>query len=92
MHQTTSSFTRWHLTSEEQIQGSQLGSLQIAVIQNQICDIAEERIALKFDPSDPPAFIQRDAELQGQIGILKYLLALNEDMRVQPDVIIDSQE
>lgn len=91
MHQTNSSFTRWNLTAEEQIQGSQLGSLQVAVIQNQICDLAEERISLKFDPSNPSVFMQRDAELQGQIGILKYLLALNEDARVQPDVIVDSQ-
>lgn len=92
MHQISSSFTRWKLTPEEQLSGSQLSSLQVAVIQNQICDLAEERISLQFDQANPSAFMQRDAELQGQIGILKYLLALNEDVRVQPDVMIDSQE
>ena len=48
------------------------------VIQNYICDAAEERLALKFDPAKPMEFAQREAEIQGQIGILKLLCELSQ--------------
>ena len=77
-HPIQSSFTRFHLTDEEQVQANSLTSLNICNIQNLICSAAEEKLALKFDPSNPLAFAQREAELQGQIGILRYLLELSQ--------------
>lgn len=72
-----SSFTRYQLTPEEQQSGQILTTQNYYVIQNLICEAAEEKIALTYDPSNPHAFVAREAELQGQIGILKYLLDMS---------------
>lgn len=71
-----STFTRYKLTKEEQQSGQQLTSSNIHVMQNLMCDAAEERLSIKFDPANPLSFAQREAELQGQIGILKMLIEL----------------
>lgn len=71
-----SSFLSYELTPSEIKEGSKFHLQQRAVIQNMIADIAEEKVTLKFDPTNPQQFIQREAELAGQIGILKYLLDL----------------
>lgn len=72
-----STFTRYHLTSEEQISGQTLTTSNLQLLQNYICDAAEEKLALKFDPTNPLVFAQREAELQGQLGILKMLVELS---------------
>lgn len=71
--------TRFNLTEEERISGSILTIQQQQVIQNQIAQVAEERLALSFDPLNPVKFAQQDAELKGQIGALKYLLAVSDE-------------
>lgn len=71
-----STFTRYHLTSEEQISGQTLTTPNLQLLQNYICDAAEEKLSLKFDTLNPMQFAQREAELQGQIGILKMLVEL----------------
>jgi len=71
-----STFTRYKLTPEEQTNGQTLTTNNLYVLQNFICDAAEEKLALKFDPEHPMLFAQREAELQGQIGILKLLVEL----------------
>ena len=71
-----STFISYDLTPAQVAAGSTFTLDQKAVIQNLISDIAEEKITLTFDPSNPNVFIQRDAELMGQLGILKYLLSL----------------
>ena len=72
----SSAFLTYSLTPAEVSAGSTFSLDQKAVIQNLIGGIAEEKIALTFDPTNPQIFIQREAELAGQIGILKYLLSL----------------
>jgi len=72
-------FTRYALTEQEHIEGCLLNANQKAVIQNLTADIAEEKLLLKFDPSNVAAYQQREAELQGQIGILKFLLAASDE-------------
>jgi hypothetical protein len=67
-------FQKWDINEEERIQGSILTTLQRQCIQNQITAFAEERIALPFIDENK----QRDAELQGSINSLKYLLILSE--------------
>mgnify|MGYP003653026580 CR=1 FL=1 len=74
--QLPSTFTRYKLTPEEQANGQTLTTNNLYVLQNFICDAAEEKLALKFDPTNPLVFAQREAELQGQIGILKLLIEL----------------
>lgn len=73
----SSSFITYELTPEQHKAGSTFSYDQRAVIQNLIGGIAEEKLTLTFDPQNPQAFIQREAELAGQLGILKYLLSLN---------------
>ena len=72
-----STFTRYELTEGEQKAGQQLTISNIQVLQNLMCDAAEERLALKFDASDTVQWAQREAELQGQIGIIKLLIELS---------------
>lgn len=76
---TKSSFHSWQLTPQEIINGSILSGVQKMCIQNQISVLAEERISLLFDPNNPLPFQQRDAELQGQMNALRYLISLSED-------------
>lgn len=77
---TNSSFIKYILTEAERKAGSVYSTEQRAVIQNLIADIAEEKVALTYDPDNPLQFAQREAELTGQIGILKYLLELDNEV------------
>jgi hypothetical protein len=72
-------FQAWTMSQDEAIQSRIFTTLQKQHIQNQIAQLAAERISLKIDPLNIQAFMQRDAELQGQIGILQYLLTLSVD-------------
>lgn len=76
-----SSFVRYEMTEPEIKTGSVFTLDQRAVMQNLIADAAEEKIALTFDTNNPQQFIQREAELTGQIGILKYLLDLQSQYK-----------
>lgn len=77
-HVIPSTFTRYSLTEEEQKSGQTLTTTNLQVIQNLICDAAEARLALTYDPLNPVQWAQREAELQGQIGILKMLCELSQ--------------
>ena len=79
MNLLPSLFSRYSLTDAELLEGTLLNSNQKAVVQNLLADSVEEKILLKFDPMNIAAFQQREAELQGQIGILKYLIAISEE-------------
>lgn len=71
-------FQQWLLSPEEILQGSILQDLQRKVIQNEIAIAAQEKLALKFDPTNPLSFAQQEAELTGKIGILQFLLSQSE--------------
>ena len=75
-HLLPSSFSRYSFTPEDQLTAQTLTTLNLQHLQNLICAAAEEKLALKFDPVNPLSYAQREAELQGQIGILKYLVEL----------------
>ena len=49
-------------------------------MQNLISAAAEEKLGLTFDPTNPNPFIQREAELTGQIGILRMLIELSRSV------------
>lgn len=85
------SFTSYDLTPAEQLSGSILSTMQVQVIQNLICGIAESKLVLTLDTSNPNSFIQREAELQGQLGILKHLLATSEESIKQSNYEAQSQ-
>lgn len=67
-------FQSFLLSPEERIQGSILNYLQIACIKNQIATLAMEKVNLPFLDVNK----QREAELQGSINSLEYLLSLSE--------------
>lgn len=72
-------FSSWELDQQEKLQAAMLTDLQAKHIQNLICEAATEKNALTFDPQNPQQFLQKEAELQGQIGILEYLLAVSTE-------------
>lgn len=91
-------FQAWVLSQEEIIRGQVLTTLQKQVIQNERAALANKRISLKFDPAEPLKFQQEDAELQGQIGILSYLLEMSSAAETiinqgrQSEIHLNSQE
>lgn len=72
-------FASWTLTDEETVIGSVLTTLQKQVMQNRISQMAHEKIMLKYDPANPQAYMQQDAELQGQILILQNLITISNE-------------
>ena len=81
MHPNTqeaqSVFTRYDISPEDTITGQALSPLQEQVIQNLISSYAEDKVNLTYDVVNPHAFIQKEAELQGQILVLQYILELS---------------
>lgn len=73
----TNPFQAWVLSPEEYLHAQVLTSLQKQYLQNERAVLANKRIALRYDPEHPQKFLQADAELQGQIGILSYLLEMS---------------
>ena len=71
-------FTTYELTEEEAIQGAILTVSQKQIIQNYRANIAEEKLSLNFDPSNPQLFIQQEASLKGQLDVLNWLLDSSE--------------
>lgn len=69
-----STFARYEQTNQEQLAGSSFTYDQKQFIQNQICTLAEERIALVPEPNNYAEFIQHEAHLKGQMASLQYLL------------------
>lgn len=82
-----SAFSKYSLSPEETKSGQTLNIYNVQVIQNLISEAAEEKISLEFNPLNPSIFIQREAELQGQIRILQYLLACSAEM--SQEVVIE---
>lgn len=80
-----SRFQSWKLSEAEFFQGAILTSLQKQVIQNQICDLATQKINLEFDPAAPLVFMQAEAGVRGQILALEYLITLSSEAEKQFD-------
>jgi len=74
----STSFVSYVMSQDEISIGSVLTTLQKQCIQNQICSLAEQKLALKYSPENPMLFLQQEAELQGQLNALKYLIILSE--------------
>lgn len=75
-------FDSYTFTEDEMKAATRLMPLQKALYQTLAADAAIEKAMLKFDPLNPLIFAQREAELQGQIGILLHLVALSEEKEV----------
>lgn len=77
-----SKFTSYTFDSDAELtQAQSFTLLNEMFIQSEIASLAERRIAMLYDPENPMGFIQQDAEIKGQIGILEYLLDLSRNAR-----------
>lgn len=70
---------RFEFTEAETKQAMILPEINRQFIMTQICDLALEKENLSFDTANHLQFIQREAELKGQIGILQFLLDCHEN-------------
>jgi len=80
-------FSAYELTDAEAVQGAIFTVTQKQCIQNQLSQVACEKLALEFDVNNPNKFIQEDAFKKGQLDMLKYLLdtslAAEEELKYQ---------
>ncbi len=90
MQQQPNSFTSYKLTADEAKRGAQLNTLNLAVIQNLLASITEEKLNLPFTPNDIYTYTQQEAHLRGQIDILRYLIQSNEESQMYHDLEIAS--
>jgi hypothetical protein len=72
-------FQSWDLSPEEIREGTVLYTLQKQVLQNRLAMAAAERVLLPFSPENT----QRDAELQGEIRTLKWILDESERQELE---------
>ena len=70
----SSTFTRYELSEDELKSGMTLTTENRQVLQNMLADSAELKINLVFNPESPGNFIQDEANLAGQIRILRFIL------------------
>ena len=78
-----SQFSTYSFTEEELLQASILSPIQIQLIQSDMAQIAENILALEFDPENPQKFVQNDAHLKGQLAAYRYLLLRSEESVIQ---------
>jgi hypothetical protein len=81
------SFTSYSLTKQETLLGSVLNPYQVQVIQNESAQVAENILALKFDPQNPQAFVQDDSYLKGQLSVFQLLLSKSEEAQLELEVL-----
>jgi len=74
MKEKPSLFTHYELDAEELRIASSYPHVTYLWFRDLQATAAEQKLALKFDPSNPQAFIQEEAYLSGQLELLTFLL------------------
>ena len=77
------SFVSYALTTAEEQAGTILSQPQKMVLQNKLCQLAETKLRLTFDPDNIQKYLQEEAELQGQLGILTWILESSSQVESQ---------
>lgn len=72
-------FTSFDLSHGECIAGSILTTDQKNVLQNDLSQIAENKLNLDFDPLNPTKFAQDEAFLKGQMSIIRVMLQRSDE-------------
>jgi len=92
---TNNLFQSWELSRQEYLTGSILTTLQIQCVQNQIAQVMQQKTMLKFTPDNIVAYAQQEAELQGQLIALQFLLSTsdeaNRELMPAPDSQVNTQ-
>jgi hypothetical protein len=73
-------FQSWVMTPQELAQGAIFTITQKQYIQNQIANLAQEKLNLNYDSTNPILYAQRQAELHGQVLALQFLLSTSATM------------
>lgn len=73
-----SSFARFSMSVQEERAASLLTLEQKQLIMNEMCSIAERRLALVPDANNYSSFIQEEAHLKGQLDAYRYMLDRSE--------------
>ncbi len=75
-------FVSWELTEEEEVQGCIYTVTQVQVLQNLLAICAHTAIAAELDPAEgehaEKLYFIRQAETQGQIKLLREIIAKSE--------------
>lgn len=72
-------FTSYNLSDEETLGGSILNISQKQILQNELSQIAEQLLALTFDPANPIDFAQQHSYLSGQMSMLRIQLLRSDE-------------
>ena len=81
-------FQSWELSEAEVKEGTILYTLQKQVLQNRLAMAAAERVLLPFSPEN----VQRDAELQGEIRTLRWILDESERQELENSLVLQKTE
>lgn len=76
-------FTSYTFTPDEFRSGSTLTTLQKMVIQTQIAQTAEEKLAVVFDPKDTQSSGLQMSYLAGKLDSLTFLLASSDEAEAE---------
>ena len=79
----TNTFTTYSLSVLETLSASVLSIEQKCLFQTDLALIAEQRLALDIDFSNPTKFAQDEAFLKGQMSILRVMLLRSEESEIQ---------
>ena len=76
-------FTSYEFTAAELLSASILSLPQKQLLQNELSQIADNRLNLDFDPSCPAKFTQHEAYLKGQMSIIRVMLLRSDESEMQ---------
>jgi len=80
---TQGTFSHYELSRREVLAGSILTADQVALLQNELSQIAESRLNMDFDPTNPLKFAQDEAFLKGQMSIIRVMLLRSSESEQQ---------
>lgn len=78
-----STYTKWNLSEEEVLSGAILSFSQKTLLQNDLANIAEQRLSLDLDPRNVTKFAQDEAFLKGQIAIMRLVLERSDAAEIE---------
>jgi len=76
--QLNNRFQSFELSPEEEVLSKTFNELQLARIYNERAIVANEKVNLKYTPDNVQQFLQQEAELQGKMNVLDFLIAEHE--------------
>lgn len=81
-------FTQWEFTNAELYAATRFSELQLMLIQSLAADAAVRKTNTRFDPTNPTAFAQEEAEIQGELGAYEHLISMHADLEA-PEATVE---